>query len=284
MPWKTLKKLFLPSELNEQFYLELEERLIAADFGARSSLEAIETLREKIKNEKLKSRDEAVLALKGILKSYLTLSPFVFSPEQLNVLILIGANGAGKTTTLAKLGHWYQGHEKKSVLIGAGDTFRAAANEQLKVWAERLNIHLISAPEGTDAASVAFDSVQSALAKKMGLALIDTAGRLHTRDNLLDQLAKLIRVVDKFESQIVRKNLLVLDATLGQSALEQARIFKDKVGLDGLILTKVDTQARGGTLVSLSRELKLPITHIGYGEKLEDFKVFNADEFLEVLI
>jgi fused signal recognition particle receptor len=284
MAWNAFKKLFPSSELSESFYLELEEKLIASDFGAKTTEETIGRLRTAIKEEKLKNREDAITALKKILKDFLTVSPFSFSKEKLNVLVMIGANGAGKTTTLAKLVAWYQIHEKKSILIGAGDTFRAAAKEQLETWAERLKVPMISQPEGSDAASVAFDTVQSALAKDCGLALIDTAGRLHTRDNLLDQLAKLIRIVDKFSEKIVRKNILVLDATLGQSVLEQARIFKDKVGLDGLILTKVDTQARGGTLLVLSRELKLPITHIAYGEKLEDFMVFDADAYLDALI
>jgi fused signal recognition particle receptor len=275
-------KLFRPSSLDDAFWEGLEERLIEGDCGAANAARILADLRERVKTEKITAVDAAREALKSILRAFFAPGGVALEGGKLNAWVMIGVNGVGKTTTLAKFAHYYK--KDHTVLLGAADTFRAAAREQLSTWAERLAVECIGAPQGADAASVAYDTVSAALARNAHLALIDTAGRLHTRDNLLDQLGKLIRAVDKFGDRVVRRNLLVLDATQGQAVLDQARIFRDKVGVDGIVLTKVDTQARGGTLLAISEALQVPVTHLTHGEGLEDISPFGMEGYLESLI
>jgi len=275
-------KLFRPRALDDAFWEELEERLIEGDCGAAGAARILAALRERAKAEKITTEAAAREALKAILAASFTPGAVSPVPGKLSVWVMIGVNGAGKTTTLAKFAEFYR--KDHAVVLGAADTFRAAAREQLAAWADRLSLECIGAPQGADAASVAYDTVSAALARRADLALIDTAGRLHTRDNLLDQLGKLKRAVDKFGERVVRRNLLVLDATQGQAVLDQARIFRDKVGVDGIVLTKVDTQARGGTLLAISEALRVPVTHLTHGEGLGDFSPFSLETYLESLV
>ncbi len=276
------KKIFRFSELNEAFYSDLEERLIQSDVGGKNALAILQAFRDKVKAEKITERDAAVEALKDILTGYVLHQPLEVVPDKLNVWIIIGINGVGKTTTIAKLANHYGKNRK--IILGAGDTFRAAAREQLEAWAERLHLFVIGQPAGSDAASVAYDTIHAALARGSEIALIDTAGRLHNKDNLVDQLGKLIRVTEKFADKIVRKNLLVLDATLGQSGVEQVKSFKEKVGVDGIILTKLDTQAKGGAVLNVSQSLQVPVTHVGYGERVADFAEFDPKAYVDSLV
>lgn len=277
-------KLFSFSKLDDRYFQEMEEKLIESDTGGSVSLSIIETFRKRIKEEKIKESREARDILKGIIKNYFKMTELSLSDDRLNVFVIIGVNGVGKTTTISKLAHYYSKQNKKKIILGAADTFRAAAKEQLEEWGRRLDLPVIGQPAGSDAASVAYDTVHSALAKGSEIAVIDTAGRLHNKANLVEQLDKLERVIDKFKDRIVKKTFLILDATLGQSGFEQAKIFKEKPGVDGIIITKLDTEARGGVLISISEKLKLPVWFISYGEKMDDFSPFLVEEYLNSIL
>lgn len=277
-------RLFGLSRVGEDFFDQVEEALIEGDSGAAVTARVLASLREQIKKEGLKGEAACRTALRVILKSFFPPGELPLTPGVLCAWVFIGVNGVGKTSTIAKLAHYHQTQKNASVLLAAGDTYRAAAREQLQVWADRLKIPLVGAPSGSDAASVAYDGVESALARGCQLALIDTAGRLHTRDQLLEQLGKLVRAVDKFGPTVKRHNLMVLDATQGQAVLDQVRIFRDKVGLSGLILTKTDTQARGGTLLALADTLKVPVLFTTHGEALTDISPFDVETYLDSLL
>lgn len=276
------KKIFRFSELNEAFYRDLEERLIAADVGGKNAISILQTFKDRVKADKITDRERALDALREILGAFLIHQPLEVVPGKLNVWVMIGINGVGKTTTIAKLAKYYG--EKKKVILGAADTFRAAAREQLEAWADRLHLFVIGQPAGSDAASVAYDTIHAALARGSEIAIIDTAGRLHNKDNLIDQLGKLLRVTEKFSDKIVRKNILVLDATLGQSGVEQVKSFKEKVGVDALIVTKLDTQAKGGALLSVSQSLQVPVTHVSFGERVTDFSEFDPKAYIDSIL
>ena len=276
------QKIFNFKEFNEDFYEELEETLLLADFGGQNTITIIEEFKDKIKTENIKSKEDAILALQNIIKTYFLEAPLLLNDNKLDVLCIIGINGVGKTTTIAKLGHFFKS-QNKDTIFGAADNFRAAAVQQLEEWGEKVGIPVIGNREGTDSAASAYDTVHSALAQKKDIAIIDTAGRLHTKKSLVDQLGKLIRVVDKFSEQIQRKNILVLDATLGQNGYEQAKVFKEVVGIDGLILTKLDTQSKGGVVVNISKEIGVPVYFTCHGEKMEEMSVFNIEEYVKSL-
>ncbi|HMB01714.1 MAG TPA: signal recognition particle-docking protein FtsY [Spirochaetota bacterium] len=275
-------KIFSLSEISDDFYEKLEEQLIAADTGGKNSLAIIEKLRQEIERNNIKTIDRARAALKNIIKNYFYYNDTLLTEDKLNVFIIIGVNGVGKTTSIAKLAAFYAG--RGDVVLGAADTFRAAAREQLEYWGRELGAQVIAQPQGSDAASVAYDTVHSALTRGKKFAIIDTAGRLQNKNKLVDQLLKLSRVVDKYEGKINKKIILVLDATLGQSGYEQVRIFKEKVGTDGIIMTKLDTQARGGVLISIAEKLKIPILFFTHGEKIDQLSKFNVDEYLDSII
>ncbi len=286
--WKKIIS-FNFSEINQGFFDEIEEALILGDVGGSEVVKIMQLFREKIAEEKIKSIDAAQHQLKQIFKSRLVERPLVWDESKLPILVMMGINGVGKTTTIAKLSQFYSAQFPEQVW-GAADTFRAAATQQLEAWSKELAAHLINKGEGADPASVAFDSIHSALARKNKtgenkvLAIIDTAGRLHNKEALMSELKKIVRVSDKFENQVDRKNILVLDATLGINGFEQAKVFHEKIGLDGIILTKMDTLAKGGSVFSISNHFNLPIWFTTFGESLENISPFNIEEYIESII
>ncbi len=259
----------------------MEEALISSDVGVKTTFEILDGLKEGLRwdVESLKGRlrDSILEILKGVE------APLDIEAHVPYVIMVLGVNGGGKTTTIGKLAARYSGLGKK-VLLGAADTFRAAATEQLEVWGERVNCPVIKHPHGGDPGAVAFDCVKAALKTKTDLVILDTAGRLHTKTGLMEELKKVRRVVEKALPGAPHENLLVLDASTGQNSLAQARLFDEAVGATGIALVKLDGTARGGIIVAIAKELKIPVRFIGVGEGLEDLSVFNAREFAEALI
>jgi fused signal recognition particle receptor len=266
-------------KVDEDLLEELEELLIAADVGFESTEEIIEKLREKIKDERLSDAEETKAALIEILKG------MIGEGEQLNlsttpaVILVIGVNGVGKTTSIAKIAHHLISSGKK-VVLAAGDTFRAAAIDQLQIWADRAGADLIKNTEGSDPAAVVFDAVSAAKSRKADVLIIDTAGRLHNKKNLMDELAKIDRVIGRELPDAARETLLVLDSTTGQNAVRQAKEFKNSADITGLVLTKLDGTAKGGVVVGIVDQFRIPIKFVGIGEGIDDLKVFNKREFV----
>ncbi len=264
---------------------ELEEALFAADFGVETTEEILEEIRVAYRqNKDLRGQDAAKIGA-AVLQRVLAGAEgkFEHDPARMpEVIALIGVNGAGKTTTAAKLA-WRFHEEGKSVILGACDTFRAAANAQIQTWAERLKIELVSSQHGADSAAVAFDTLQAARARSKDIAVLDTAGRLHTKGHLLEELKKFGRVVQKFDADAPHHRWLVVDGSLGSNSIEQARVFHEAFGLTGLIITKLDGTSRGGALVGIYRALKLPVYFVGLGEKPEDLQPFSVDAYVEAL-
>jgi fused signal recognition particle receptor len=271
-------------EITEETWEDLESLLIQADVGVATTLEIVASLRERATREGLYLNEQLTPALKEELRALLT-SDKEFeleAPRQLTVAMIVGVNGSGKTTTIGKLAHHYQ-HRGKKVMIVAGDTFRAAAIDQLKIWGERANVPVISGqPEG-DPAAIAYDGIRAARARGYNFLFIDTAGRLHTKFNLMKELEKLHAVLKRSVHAAPHEVLLVLDAPTGQNALVQATKFREAVHVTGVVLTKLDSTAKGGMLFAIYRELGLPVRFIGTGEKIEDLAPFDADAFIEGL-
>lgn len=277
------KALFQFSQITPTFYESVKETLILSDAGGKTAVAITEKLENKIAENKIKEKEQAESLLKSIIKSFFIPNTLKLSKDLLNVVVFIGVNGVGKTSTAAKLAAHFQNRGIDKIIFGAADTFRAAAVEQLTAWAESLSLPIISPAGGNDAASVAYDTVHSALAGDKQLAIVDTAGRLHNNAPLIDQLGKLDRVIDKFKDKIFKKNILVLDVTQGTSGLEQTKGFIEKLNVDGLILTKLDSQAKGGIIVSISERFKLPVYFFTYGEGINDLKPFDIDEYVQSL-
>lgn len=275
--------LFGATEITPETWDELEAILIQADFGVETTESVIESLKTSVKNARLTSSADLQNALKTELILRLDSAPVIQFKDKPAVVLLVGVNGSGKTTTAAKLGKQFADRGQK-VLLAAADTFRAAAVDQLQVWADRLSLPVIAGAPNADPGAVAFDAVQSALARNMDLVLVDTAGRLHTRFNLMEELKKVYRVVGKALPGAPHAVWLVLDATTGQNALQQARAFKDAVKVNGVILAKLDTSARGGMAFAIQRELGLPILFAGLGEKPEDLTRFDREAFVDGLL
>lgn len=276
------RNLFSFSKISDEFYEKLEEDLLLADFG-ENAIDIVEQLKKQVEEKKIKEEKQVVVLLKEIISKFFNISPLDIDEKKLNVLCIVGVNGVGKTTTIAKITNHFKEKKMKCSIV-AGDTFRAAAREQIIEWGNRLETIVYANQKTNDSASIAYDGVDSSLKKKLNVCTIDTAGRLHNKSPLMDQLGKLIRVVGKFEDKINLKKILVLDATLGQNIYEQAKIFKEKIKIDGLIVTKLDTYAKGGTLVTISKKLDLPIYFIGYGEKVSDFSIFNLNEYVDSML
>ena len=270
-------------KIDEDLLEELEMLLIGSDIGIQTTDKVIEVVRKKASRKELKDEDSLYQLIKEELESLLIkenlLEP---SPNNPFVILVVGINGAGKTTTIGKLAKLFQG-EGKSVMLAAGDTFRAAAVEQLQVWGERNDIPVIAQKTGADAASVVYDAYQSAIAKDIDILIADTAGRLHTQDNLMQELEKIKRVLKKHNEDAPHETLLVIDGGSGQNAIQQANEFHKSINLTGLAITKLDGTAKGGVLFSISDSLKLPIRYIGVGEAIEDLKPFNAKDFVNAL-
>ena len=268
--------------LGDDFYDELEEILISADISVVTAEDIVGQIREEAKKEKLKDREYVVDLLKDVIEDTLCEAE-VPEIEYPAVIMLVGVNGVGKTTTIGKLANYFV-KEKKSVTVAAADTFRAAAADQLTVWADRAKVRIVRHEEGSDPSAVVYDAISSAKAKKTDVVIVDTAGRLHVKANLMEELKKMDRVVERDYPEAHFYKLLVLDATTGQNAMSQARIFDEAVDLDGIVLTKLDGTAKGGFVVSLCGELKIPVIFVGTGEKIDDLQLFDAEEFTEGII
>ena len=270
-------------KINDEFYEELEDGLIMADCGYETTEEILEKLRAVIKSEKISERGAAKEALVGILEEHMgTNEPFLVENGD-NVILIVGVNGVGKTTSIGKLAAMYKA-EGWRPMLAAADTFRAAAAEQLTVWAERADVPIIKHGEGADPAAVVFDAIASYKSKKYDLLICDTAGRLHNKKNLMNELAKIRRVIDRELPSAHVEVLLVLDATTGQNAIAQAKAFGESCGLTGIILTKLDGTAKGGVVVAVKKELGLPIRFVGVGESIDDLQPFDARAFAEALL
>lgn len=278
-----LASLFGATEITDRTWDELEALLVQADLGIETTTEVIDSLQRLTRTEGLLRSDELGEALKSELRKRLDRPPAIVWPESPSVLLVVGVNGSGKTTTIAKLGKLYL-DEGKTILYGAADTFRAAAVDQLQVWADRLGVNVIAGAPESDPGAVAFNAVQAGVARNVDLVIIDTAGRLHTRFNLMEELKKVHRVVAKALPGAPHAVWLVLDATTGQNALQQARAFKEAVNVTGVILAKLDSSGRGGMAFAIKRELGLPILFAGLGEKMEDLQPFDPDAFVEGIL
>ena len=272
------------SQIDDDFYEELEESLIMADMGVETTLTAVERLRKAVKEQHLKTPEEAKTALKDILTDMLQVEDKAINPGgKPSVVLVIGVNGVGKTTTIGKLATRYQ-KEGKNVLLVAADTFRAAAADQLEIWAGRAGVSIVRQNEGADPASVVFDGIRAAKARGTDVILIDTAGRLHNKQNLMNELNKISRIVERELPEAQREVLLVLDGTTGQNGLVQAKQFKEIAGVTAIALTKLDGTAKGGIVIGVADSLQIPVKFIGVGEQAEDLMPFEAREFVEALL
>lgn len=276
-----LNGLFLRDRIGEDFYEELEDILISSDVSVATSAEIVDEIRDTAIKEKCKDKEYVTELLKKELFETLDYAtPIEFTPPV--AIMVIGVNGVGKTTTIGKLANKFV-REGKSVTIAAGDTFRAAAVDQLSVWADRAKVRIIKSEEGADASAVVFDAVTSAKSKNTDVLIIDTAGRLHVKANLMEELKKMDRVLKREYPQAKIIKLIALDATTGQNAFSQVKTFNDAVGVDGIILTKLDGTAKGGFIISLSYELEVPVCFVGTGEKIDDIEDFDAKEFIDAM-
>ncbi len=280
----TIGNVFRFSELDDDFYEELEESLILSDMGVDTAVKATELLRKSIKENHLKTPEEAKAALKEILVQMLSVGDTELNLETTpSVVLVIGVNGVGKTTTIGKIAAQLVKQGKK-VLLVAGDTFRAAAADQLEIWAQRSGAEIVRQHEGADPASVVFDGIQAAKARKTDVILVDTAGRLHNKQNLMNELNKISRIVERELPNASREVLLVLDGTTGQNGLVQARQFKEIAGVTAVALTKLDGTAKGGIVIAVADTLQIPVKFIGVGEQAEDLMPFVAQDFVDALL
>lgn len=277
-----LRVLFSKNKLGNEFYEELEEILISSDVSVATAEEVVARVKAQALSERLKDEGYVTQILRSVLTEMLEESE-VEPPSYPCVIMLVGVNGVGKTTTVGKLAHYFL-KQGKTVTVAAADTFRAAASEQLSVWAERAKVRIVKHEEGSDPSAVIFDALSSAKAKGTDVVIIDTAGRLHVKENLMNELRKMDRVVTREYPEADFMKLLVLDATTGQNAVNQARVFDEAVELDGIVLTKLDGTAKGGFVFSLSSELSLPVIFAGVGEKMEDLEFFNSKDFVEAIV
>ena len=286
--FKKFKEAWLASmtfdRLDDDFYEELEEALILADIGAATAADTVAQLRKRVSQKLLGRADEVKDALRDILAEKLDVGdPSMDLSTQPSVVLIIGVNGVGKTTSIGKLAARYKSEGKK-VLLCAGDTFRAAAADQLEIWADRAGVDIVRQHEGADPGAVLFDALQAAKARNVDVVLCDTAGRLHNKQNLMNELAKLRKIIDREVPDAAKATLLVLDATTGQNGLIQARQFKETAGLTGIILTKLDGTAKGGIVVAIAQELQVPVKFVGVGEGIGDLRPFDAREFTRELL
>ena len=263
--------------IDDEFYDELEDSLIMADLGATVAHDAVKKLRDVVYQKSIQRGDDVKQALRDILIEKLNVGD-----TALDVLV-IGVNGVGKTTSIGKIAHRLKG-EGKRVLLCAADTFRAAAADQLEIWANRAECEIVRSVEGADPGAVLFDSLAAAKARGVDVVLCDTAGRLHNKVNLMNELSKLRKIIDRETPDAAKETLLVLDATTGQNGLQQAKVFRETAGLTGIILTKLDGTAKGGICVAIAQELSVPVKYVGLGEGIDDLQPFNAEEYVKALI
>ncbi|WP_372366488.1 signal recognition particle-docking protein FtsY [Candidatus Uabimicrobium sp. HlEnr_7] len=283
---KKIAELFqIGRKIDEAFLEDLEERLIMADVGLETTKYLIDVLKSSYKDKEIQEKDQILTFLKENLKQRLTQkgNEIKLSEEGPTVILVIGVNGSGKTTSIAKLANHFVGQGKK-VLLGAGDTFRAAAIDQLEIWANRIGIDIIKHKMGADPAAVAFDTVQAALARDAEIIIIDTAGRLHTQKNLMKELQKIHDVLQKKIPSAPHEVLLILDATIGQNAITQAELFSAATPITGIFLSKLDGTAKGGVVLAIQNQLDIPVKFIGLGEKCEDMEAFDSEQFVDALL
>ena len=275
--------------IDEETLEQIEEILIAGDVGVDTSISIVERIRERVRDEKYNSAEELDNLIRDEMEMLIGgeddpgANPFAIPRDkQPYIIMVVGVNGVGKTTTIGKLAHHYK-NEAYKVMIGAADTYRAAANEQLEIWAQRAGVDIISQAHGADPASVAYDTIAAARSREANVVIIDTAGRLHTRVNLMEELKKIKRVMNKLDAEAPHEVLLVVDGSTGQNAIQQARMFNESVGITGLVVTKLDGTAKGGIVFAITRELNIPVRFIGVGEKLEDLQPFDRKIFVDAL-
>ncbi len=270
--------------IDDEFYDELEDSLIMADLGATVAHDAVKKLRDVVYQKSIQRGDDVKQALREILIEKLNVGDTALDlSTQPSVVLVIGVNGVGKTTSIGKLAHSLKG-EGKRVLLCAADTFRAAAADQLEIWANRADCEIVRSVEGADPGAVLFDSLAAAKARNVDVVLCDTAGRLHNKVNLMNELGKLRKIIDRETPDAAKETLLVLDATTGQNGLQQAKVFRETAGLTGIILTKLDGTAKGGICVAIAQELGVPVKYVGLGEGIDDLQPFNAEEYVKALI
>ena len=270
--------------IDDEFYDELEDSLIMADLGATVAHDAVKKLRDVVYQKSIQRGDDVKQALRDILIEKLNVGDTALDlSTKPSVVLLIGVNGVGKTTSIGKIAHRLKG-EGKRVLLCAADTFRAAAADQLEIWANRADCEIVRSVEGADPGAVLFDSLAAAKARGVDVVLCDTAGRLHNKVNLMNELSKLRKIIDRETPDAAKETLLVLDATTGQNGLQQAKVFRETAGLTGIILTKLDGTAKGGICVAIAQELGVPVKYVGLGEGIDDLQPFNAEEYVKALI
>ena len=270
--------------IDDDFYDELEDSLILADLGATVAHDAVKKLRDVVYQKSIQRGDDVKQALREILIEKLNVGDTALDlTTQPSVVLVIGVNGVGKTTSIGKMAHRLKG-EGKRVLLCAADTFRAAAADQLEIWANRADCEIVRSVEGADPGAVLFDSLAAAKARNVDVLLCDTAGRLHNKVNLMNELSKLRKIIDRETPDAAKETLLVLDATTGQNGLQQAKVFRETAGLTGIILTKLDGTAKGGICVAIAQELGVPVKYVGLGEGIDDLQPFNAEEYVKALI
>lgn len=278
---KKIFEVFKAKALDEEFYEELETALISADMGFTATEQIIEELKDTVFRKKIVNPEDAKDELKRILVESID---YEIPEYQYPLVILVaGVNGVGKTTAIGKLANLFK-NQKKSVIVAAADTFRAAASEQLEIWADRAGVRIVKHNEGSDPASVVFDAIASLKAKKTDVLLVDTAGRLHNKKNLMNELEKINRVIDKELPNTDRRNYIVLDATTGQNAVSQVEVFDEAIEIDGIILTKLDGTAKGGVVMAISAEYEMPVVYVGVGEKIDDLLPFDAKDFVNAIL
>jgi len=277
-----IKALFRRNQLSDEVFEELADLLIEGDIGASLAFEVVEALKNSCKKEGISNTEEAKKKLKDILRPYIKTANFGLDPDKLNIVLILGVNGVGKTTSCAKLAFWAQKTSPaKPVILAAGDTFRAAAIEQLKIHGERLGVRVVAQQHGSDPGAVLWDAIDAARTGNAQLVIADTAGRMHTRADLLKELEKLDRVVNQKAGTVNYRKLLVLAATTGQNAMRQAEIFHGAVKVDGVIMTKYDSSSKGGTIIAVSRQFGLPTLFLGTGERYENFEPFDLNVYLD---
>ena len=270
--------------IDDEFYDELEDSLIMADLGATVAHDAVKKLRDVVYQKSIQRGDDVKQALREIMIEKLNVGDTTLDlSTKPSVVLVIGVNGVGKTTSIGKIAHRLKG-EGKRVLLCAADTFRAAAADQLEIWANRAECEIVRSVEGADPGAVLFDSLAAAKARNVDVVLCDTAGRLHNKVNLMNELSKLRKIIDRELPDAAKETLLVLDATTGQNGLQQAKVFRETAGLTGIILTKLDGTAKGGICVAIAQELGVPVKYVGLGEGIDDLQPFNAEEYVKALI
>lgn len=280
--WGNIMNTLTGSKIDDDLYDELEEQLILADVGGEVAIKLVDKLRDRVNEKGLKTGEQASDELRDLIADEMRPEAEMDLSGTPAVILVIGVNGVGKTTSIAKLADFYTRQGKK-VMLAAGDTFRAAASEQLEIWADRADVPLVKAGEGADPAAVIFDTVKSATARGYDLVIADTAGRLHNKANLMNELAKINHVIDRELPGACRETLLVLDATTGQNAIVQAVKFKKAAPITGITLNKLDGTAKGGIVISIKKELGIPVKFVGVGEKIDDMQEFDAEEFVKAL-